>query len=255
MMKRTVGLAALAATLVSLIGATSASAIGPTYGATYSGTASGIDSLGLFGTRGASLNNDSYTETFLINTLAGDKRTGSNQQDEYAQAAGFITATLTIGGKSVTVNSSIYGEAFVNDGGNVSSSSTGIHYGAGYDGSDAYHTVYDYTSGVSSIPGGYYGVLASYADNPSASFSGFPTTLDQPFSLGVGNAGTTGAGSFSVYAEGCLTNVEDLTLHEAVAAAPEPGAWLLMLAGVGAMGLMLRGRRRSAAPQLEAPKR
>ena len=41
-------------------------------------------------------------------------------------------------------------------------------------------------------------------------------------------------------------NATILVSPSAVSAAPEPGAWALMLGGVGAMGLMLR-RRRSAA--------
>ena len=32
-----------------------------------------------------------------------------------------------------------------------------------------------------------------------------------------------------------------------VSAAPEPGTWALMLGGVGAMGMMLRRRRRAGA--------
>ena len=246
---RTLRLACATGALMSVMSATNAWAIGTTYGATFSGNASGVDTLGIFGAKGASLNGASYSETFLINTLIGVKRSSSNQQDEWSTNSGFIAATLTINGKTVSVNSADYGEAFVNNGGLVTNSSTGIAYAAGYGGSNAYHTVYDYAAGSSSVSG-YLGVLAGYANNNTASFAGFPTGLDQPFTVPVGTNGTSGAGYLNLYTDGCLTDVESIALRETVAAAPEPEQWLLLVAGVAAPGLMLRRGGREAVPRL-----
>ena len=240
-------LAGLGCVCAFTLGAGRASALGTTYGATYQGVASGVDALGLFGAKGASLNGAAYSEMFLINTQAGTKRIGANQQDEWGSSASFITAYLTINGKTTSVRSSVYGEAFVNDGGDVDNASSGVYYTQGYAGADTYHAVYDSVAGASSVFG-YLGVTSSYADNANATFIGFPTSLDQAFATGVGTSGTTGVGSFELYAEGCLTEAESLTLRETVAAAPEPGTWSLLLAGVAALGISLRlNRRRSDA--------
>ena len=72
-----------------------------------------------------------------------------------------------------------------------------------------------------------------------------PTDLETPFtSSGIGDGGgpTT---QYSFVSDGNTTIDFDAT-RIVVSAAPEPGIWALMLAGVGLMGLMLRRRRQDA---------
>lgn len=238
------GLVSLTGALSFLLIAPSASALGTTYGATFSGTVNGVDTLGLFGRAGVNLTGSSYTQTFYINTLAGSMHTASNQQDETGSTAAFIDAVLTINGQSVTVHSSAFGEAFVNNGGSVTNGVTGIHSGE-YSGPNAYHVVYDYARDTAFRSTAYYAEMGGYASNSNSSALGFPTGLDQAFLVPVGVNGTKGAGFFNVLEVGCDTEVEALHLIETVAAAPEPSTWALLLLGIGSLGLVLRRASRS----------
>ena len=106
---------------------------------------------------------------------------------------------------------------------------------------------------------------AAPAQLTGTAFSSLAPGLDQIFFIGDGLTGTgsgsaqtfvvpSGASSLYLgiiddggYYDNHGTIVANITeLVPSISAAPEPGTWVLILGGVGAMGMMLR-RRRSAA--------
>lgn len=102
-------------------------------------------------------------------------------------------------------------------------------------------------------------VLASYADGVnlggskliSQAFSGnFGFTYDTPFYIGAvlltgagGNSGTADFFNTATFGIG-LNGGDSLTMASSV---PEPGEWIMLLAGLGLMGLRLKGRRGQVA--------
>ena len=100
---------------------------------------------------------------------------------------------------------------------------------------------------------GVYGAGVNFAEL-YGSYSASPTSSDL-FAIGDGATFTAsetgtlyGVINDDNYGDNPSSPVFNATLaSDAVSAAPEPGTWALMLGGVGAMGLMLRRRRRAGA--------
>ena len=206
---------------------------------TVSKTGNELDSQSLFG--GGNLAGDSYTEVFTINTMAGSGvQPGSVGQDIYGGSSfslgPAVSATITINGHAVTLDGSYSDQAqvFANP-----AAFTSTTHGLVSDDVETVQggTLYDISGSVQSL----------------TTAVGFPSTLGGAGYLQVNGTTITGLGDFQVQ-NSRGRNLEYLTLNptalDPAPSAPEPSAWALLIAGVAAIGAMLRYTRRD--PSLAA---
>jgi hypothetical protein len=214
---------------LALFGATPSEAT--TVDVTYTGTVSGIDTLGLFGAPGSDLSGRQYTANYLFDVAFGlnnyyvEVNTATQQWiyggPYYSNTLSpSLGATFNIGGTSVSINGSSYSEI------------RGFNYG-GTNGQTA-RTDYAVDS-----PGSSY--VQNYIFNYKGIFSGLPPSITTAFSYTV-TAGDTSGGEFCAIE--CLT-LTPTSVSETVT--PLPAALPLFATGLGALGLLGWRRKRKAA--------
>jgi hypothetical protein len=202
--------------------------------ATYQGTASGTDGLGLFGAPGSALLNTSFTAVFTIFDLPGELSTAPGLYSEIAGGADYgdgapVSAVLTINGVSLSL-------------GGYRDGSDSQFARSPYFASKTEQDVEDYTPdggrdfslGIEStehVVESNYNVLApnSYVfksgDTVDGGFTQFDVHTGQQTSLTFAPIGVTFSTGEAIYV-------------------PEPAGWALLLIGFGAVGAMIRGSRR-----------
>jgi hypothetical protein len=211
-------LAALAAFSV-MWAATAAGANATTV--TYQGVVSGTDSLGLFGTAGDVLDNAPYTAVFTIGSLSGSTTTVTGDQTQItggtllSSVSPVASFTLTIDGAGYTDDLAAFGS--------VTSSFKSPSYARNE------YTVGGYSSDGVNFLQDIVGQLDNASIFRSFDFPGPYYNSGGFFDITIGQAS------------------DELSLQpESVSvagAAPEPGAWALMMAGMFSLGGMMRGRR------------
>jgi hypothetical protein len=215
-MKR--ALAALAA-LTVMAAATAAGANAITI--TYQGFVSGTDSLGLFGTAGGELDNAPYTVVFTIGSLSGSTTTVMGAQTEVSggtlvsSVSPVTSFTLTIDGANYTDDLAPLGDV------------TSIFESPTYGRNE--YTVGGVASGGAFFVQDIVGQLDNASIFRSFDFTGPYYNSGGFFNITIGQE----SDELSFQPEGVSV----------AGAAPEPGAWILMMAGMFSLGGMMRGRR------------
>lgn len=213
--------------------------------ATYSGSVtSGIDNAGAFGTPGADLAGQSFTIDYSLlqpfPALVGAQfSAAANFQTTnggtITGAPGPLSAVVTIAGRSQYVSGYYYGSAsyqdnyLISDEGLVWDAVQHLAYGDTRN-TSVYSTIGDYSAAMLSSPG--IGARNAYSVHEGDERAGFFKTA----SLQGGS-----------YLHTDLV-LEPLSFRSGLApgapGVPEPSAWLMMLAGFGAVGAALRRSRR-----------
>jgi hypothetical protein len=186
---------------------------------TFTGTVTGVDSSGYFGTAGAILNT-SYTSTYVINTsLAGafqytsGGESGTYGGTTYGLPNPVTSASIVINGITFTVATPYYySERFILE------KSTGTFFTDGY--VDA------------SCGGAYCGQLYNIVEtgDPNAPNQTSLNTLFATYTV----RGDTGSGGFSIGLDNL--NLTDGTVT--VAAVPETSTWAMLILGFCGVGFM-----------------
>lgn len=216
------------AAVIAVFAMSTAQAQAAGYQEVFKGVANGYDSLGLFGSKGIQFSNTPFELVFSIDTTKGSLSTGSKNQTvnggTYYSYSNPVTATLKIGNGNAVIfgSTGYYSEAETG----VFTSPDGKSYGKMA--ADIVDKKNGYTFDLSAS------IISMLATG------GFPTRFGQSFSTQAGQSYSTD-GSLSVWYGNSL--LECISLSPISATAPEPGAWILMLGGVGLMGLALRRRR------------
>ena len=216
---------ALASTALALVSTTAAADI---VLETFTGTATGLDAAGYFGTPGAQLNNVAYQASYVINTnLLGASQFnngsifGTNGGANSGTPSPVISASLTINNITFNVpvspplayseyyvtNKNLYGELVVTG---FANSSTANFYNVGI------------------------------STDPNAPLV---TSLNTLFSYTFAPASN---GSFGFFGYGG----DNLNFHintVAVSSVPEPSTWAMMILGFAGVGFMAHRRRKTAA--------
>ncbi len=183
---------------------------------TYTGRVASGTSNGTFGIHG-DLTDQDYTAFFEFDDSVGRifsssgfyQQTGGSSQ---GQADPVINSYIEINGQTVNV------------GGNFTDNNAAFEYG------DIGNEAEGFTNGISTG-------LGQTLESPSA-----PASFDHPVSF-VGYA--TGVNFFDLLNGNTEEASAQLSPTSAtISAAPEPSTWLLMLAGIGSFGLMMRRNKR-----------
>ena len=187
---------------------------------TYTGTVYyGTDTLGVFGTAGASLVGSSWVVTYTFDTSLG--HTASTSTESYAYGGYYygsaypspvLSSMITINGASRAVAGSYFGYDF---GENYGTFSHQHHVAQDYDYSSGYHEQ------VLNDIFNYYGSLLASITSP------FTHIVDANDSTSGIYHLTNGTGE----ADNIYANLTTLTVSEHVAAVPEPSTWAMMLLG------------------------
>lgn len=212
-------------TLAALVLANGGIARATDYHITYTGTVSGSDTAGVFGSAGMLSGTYTLVYDLVYPTPGSSDYQSGNVRSIYGgtfdSESDPLSAILTIGGQSYSFSGPYYGEA-------------------------------DFW-GASSEPGNFNGV-ADYAygnDNGTAIANYIQSSLNSiltttnlyPFSYSA-QSGDTAAGSFTISENGYIAATGNLTPQNvtmaAVDAVPEPATWAMMLFGFGAIGLSMR---------------
>ena len=208
---------ALALTSASFIGVAQASTVTQTYkGTVLSGTDEGA---GFFGR--TDLTGQLFSATYVFDDDLGTRTLGSVEGGVPGLGTSpDLSTTITIGGRTVSVRGA-FGQ-FVND------------------------SVSNRVSSDSSSPD--VGTPFFYSASVSLEELKVPESLDAPFS-GIGSTSIFTLNGFtfanSDTGELAFGSFNPTSIDVTVtSAAPEPSAWVLMLAGVGLMGAAFRSRRR-----------
>jgi hypothetical protein len=231
--------AILLAAVTALI---STSALADIVTVTYTGTVSGTDNAGYFGTAGAILNpNTAFTSTYVVDTnLSGSDQFHDSQLD-YTQGGNTFTpspvptpvlsATLNINGQSYTTNGSYY-----------SVFSEANLTNAGY-----FRVLSQAYPGNNITNNNTYIYNDIYNSDPNAPQIDSLTT---PFSYTYKAIGsTTNFGQFIMGGDNLtlFSNTVSLTDPSGVAGdVPEPSTWAMMILGFVGIGAMTYRRRKSA---------
>lgn len=219
-------LIAAAAPLAIILALATPAAATTDYVITYSGTiATGEDVTGVFGTPGADLAGDAYTEAFEVHYGTANKTfspyltdlNGSGRSDP-------LIATLTINGHSAVVGQGQYGDMFAYDTGNGDEI-----IAEAYQTSDTYAV-----NGVFSpwlyVPGGDIRQPIDYTTRYGDNVGG-------PFQIGDNGQLAYGFAGVSTLTTGQMPGI------------PEPAAWTGLLLGFGLAGAVLRrNRARGTSP-------
>ncbi|MHB8286412.1 MAG: PEP-CTERM sorting domain-containing protein [Caulobacteraceae bacterium] len=220
----------LAAALAGAAGASAAAAADVSV--TYQGVIDATDAIGLpmpdadtadlFG--GGNLEGDNITAVFNYDTNLGMEATDGATYDQLSGGSAFYDQTT-----NTSYASPITSEVFTING--YSYTFTPDYYATVYTQSGAY-------GGINQIGDSIDGT-ESYVYLP---------TSDAPASLGTSYSNSSSFGSgyllTALNADNLYDNIVFTTTSVVVSAAPEPSVWLLMLAGVGLIGgLLRRGKR------------
>lgn len=220
------------------------------YLASYSGrVTSGVDHAGVFGTPGADLAGQDFSIDYTLAFPFPDGILVQPQfhQDHFSQAVsggaligvpGPLSATITIAGHSFHLRGDYFGSAsyqndFFQADFNRSEDSV-YHHAYGQDrGSQVYSYIHDYTAQMLSSPD--LGAQVAYSMQPGGEgYGGFRTTR-----LEGGNYLSTDLALQPLsFSSGPMAGTP---------AVPEPATWLMLLAGFGALGAMMRRARRVRA--------
>jgi hypothetical protein len=201
---------------------------------TYTGTVSGTDRLGLFGTPGANITGAQYKADYVFDVTFGLSNSNLNSPtwnyiqggSAYSSPSPNIGATFTIGSTSLSLVGSAIGEIYGLNQGGVNGTTEQMHYA--HDGVN---------------------ILQNVIYNFSGSSSGLPASITTAFSYTV-VPGDTAYGVFDYPYSGETLNLTPITLTESLTApatTPIPAALPLFATGLGALGLLGWRRKRKAA--------
>lgn len=230
--------------LLLVLGAAPCSAL--TVYVTYGGTVSAgfYDNLGLFGTPSANLAGQPYTATFVFdvspnsNTYQVHSSTvnyiygGSNYAPLYTSSP-LLGATVTIGGVSVAMPGEAKGEISGEKNGGSSGFSKVIHIAQGF-------------------PGGVSHYLTQYIQNFAGAASGLRAEIDVAYAY-FAQQGDTAFGDFSVCKTTCTagTLIPSSFSVSLTSPVPLPATLPLLLAGIGAMGVLGLRRKRTSLSTMD----
>ena len=206
---------------------------------TYWGTVfAGYDQTGVFGSPGADLTGNSYVAHYVFDTTQGFTYSSPTQNyviggTGYGVASPLVSASVTVGGQTVTIAGDVAEIAGYNDG---SSFSQQFHYAGlftndGITEVDNYseNSIYNYGDAIPSS------LTGPFTYNTAAGDGTYGYVLISTYDYGTGNYDTY------TYADASITR---LTVGPA-GSVPEPSTWALM--GVGFAVLAIFGVRRKGA--------
>jgi hypothetical protein len=182
----------------------------------------------------ANITNQAFVETFDVNTAGGNvltSSTGISSNSIFGTSPPYaVSGSLEINGTTISVSGSNYSSVFTS--------------GADYQIN---------TNAVSPSNANENNDFSLDLHSNDLTASPIPTTVTQAFSAALTSANyevfdsfiDSNSGGEYADASGELHPTE-ISIAE-VSAAPEPSSWLLMIAGLGAVGLVLRRRARNTA--------
>ena len=206
--------------------ATSTSALADIVTETFTGTVTGTDTAGYFGTAGGSVNN-TFTAVYVFNTSPSATYAYNNNGptyytyggSEYSAPTPVTSAALTINGRTFTTNGSFFSELFT--------------VGQGFFETESYVK----PLGDSSV---FYNEIYTTSSNAPG-----PTSLTSPFTYSYVGGGTN-LSSFTIGGDSLTLSSLTVTLVDAV---PEPSTWAMMIMGFGGVSFMAY-RRKQNGPAL-----
>jgi hypothetical protein len=218
-----------------------------TYVITYTGTMTGKDKAGAFGTAGADLVDQAFTAVFTLVYPASGAMGYTDAEQEYlyggAGAYGVpspLSAIFTANSASFSLSGTYYGGAQIIDGLNLNG-------GSSYNFDFVAHGVADKSSNyLTSLDLGVQNsssnIISSKNLAQSFSYTAQPTDYRySKFSRGeIDSRGYFIGDSFEL-------KVATITSVEASSAVPEPATWAMLFLGFGAIGVGMRRRKQSVA--------
>jgi len=192
---------------------------------TFTGTATGSDTYGLFGAANTALRNAAFTATYVFDTSNVGAGFGPGSQVIYGGTAyplpdPLISAALVINGHTFSSSGSWSSELMVRN----------------FAAFDAYTSVGDASNRFFNTF-----ILSTNANAPS------PSSVNSPFSYSF-QSGDFNDGTFVF--DGELLNLSSTTVTLA-AAAPEPSTWAMMILGFMGIGFMAYRRKNAMAQKIE----
>lgn len=198
--------------------------------ATYTGTASGTDNLGYFGTPGASYAGTAFTAIFHYDTTLGTRETTATSDALFTSGTNPLTyASFQLGEVTYTFSQIDSGSAGVNWISNmVQTNADNLDSGGTFELPVIFRQQLNLSATYSPPPAGVDVVTSASGDlGPSQAVFYEDTIIDKNTGqfTRVASQFDLGVATYSVEVNGAI---------------PEPGTWALMILGFGAVGAMLR---------------